>query len=226
MSNINDGFSEKIKNNISEFILKKFELGDEKQAEDFCDELMNYITSSRRAKSSFENDVENSIKTLSELNYSLNDIIRMISLSELNYSLNDIIRMISLTPTILHLNKNDLFWRYLLFEKIIDTKTGLSIRNELIIEKPQFFRTSQEILYARIKYLESEEGKSYRRKKDYLTVKQIIKTSHKEFEDSYHIAKDELLKKYPFDNAAQLEVIEWPENKSFLSSIYEKGTSK
>ena len=210
MSNINDGFSEKIKNNISEFILKKFELGDEKQAEDFCDELMNYITSSRRAKSSFENDVENSIKTLSELNYSLNDIIRMISL----------------TPTILHLNKNDLFWRYLLFEKIIDTKTGLSLRNELIIEKPQFFRTSQEILYARIKYLESEEGKSYRRKKDYLTVKQIIKTSHKEFEDSYHIAKDELLKKYPFDNAAQLEVIEWPENKSFLSSIYEKGTSK
>lgn len=210
MDNVDKEQVTEAKNGIYEFILKQFEIGDEQEAKKISGELEQYIANSRRKESSFENDVLQLISTLSELQYSLNDIIAIISK----------------TPSILHLNKNDIFWRYLLFEKIIDTKSGKSIRESLIIEKPEYFRTSQQTLYARIKHLESDAGMAYRRNKDFITVRQVIKASNQEFETSYRISKEQLEKKYPFDTNAMQDIIQWPKNKELLDSIFKKGVSK
>ena len=134
--------------------------------------------------------------------------------------------MVSKSPSILHLDKDDLLWRFLLLGKVIDTKTGKLARETYVLEKPRTFTISQDVLYARIKYLESEDGMPYRRKKDYLTVRQIIGSSKEEFENSYKISNDELLKKFPFDNAAQLEVVGWDVNEEILNTIWEKGKIK
>lgn len=123
-------------------------------------------------------------------------------------------------PSLLHSDKNDVFWRILILGKVNDSKTGTSSRETYLIQNPRILRISQDVMYARIKYLESDVGRQYLRKDGPLTIRQIIKVTHKEFQDSYGISKDMLLYMYPFNSEAQLDVISWEENKKLLDAIY------
>ena len=106
--------------------------------------------------------------------------------------------------------------------KVYNSKSGLSTRDSDFVSNPRMFRTSNAVIYARIKYLESDEGKEYLRNKDFLTKRQIIKCTNEEFETSYKKSKEELLKLFPFDNKAELEIVSWDENKEFLDNIFGK----
>ena len=104
--------------------------------------------------------------------------------------------------------------------KVFYPKDESCVRDSYLLQNPRILRTSQEVMYARIKYLESSEGRSHLRHNNYLTNRQITKATHKEFQNSYGISKDELLKKYPFDTDALLDIVSWPENKEILDNIF------
>lgn len=201
--------TEEQKKDILNYILNKFELKNDKKSHDFYNSLVLYIQTVRRDISTFCKNIDDSLELFAKCGYDNDQIMKMLT--------NE--------PSLLHANKYDLFWRILILGKVIDVQTGEDVRQLYMINNPRILRTSQNITYARIKYLESDEGKMKVRRARGLTSRQITKVTHTEFFESYGISKEELLNKYPFNNDAQLEVISWPENKEFLDKIY-KGKIK
>lgn len=189
---------------ILNFILDKFNLENNELAEKFYNAMIIYIKNVRRSVATFERNVAEIIELFSNCCYT-NDQIMEILIKE---------------PSLLHSDKNDVFWRILILGKVNDSKTGTSSRETYLIQNPRILRISQDVMYARIKYLESDVGRQYLRKDGPLTIRQIIKVTHKEFQDSYGISKDMLLYMYPFNSEAQLDVISWEENKKLLDAIY------
>ena len=189
---------------ILNFILDKFNLENNELAKKFYNAMIIYIKNVRRSVTTFERNVVEIIELFSNCCYT-NDQIMEILIEE---------------PSLLHSDKNDIFWRILILGKVNDSKTGTSSRETYLIQNPRILRISQDVMYARIKYLESDVGRQYLRKDGPLTIRQIIKVTHKEFQDSYGVSKDMLLYMYPFNSEAQLDVISWEENKKLLDAIY------
>lgn len=189
---------------ILNFILDKFNLENNELAEKFYNAMIIYIKNVRRSVATFERNVAEIIELFSNCCYT-NDQIMEILIKE---------------PSLLHSDKNDVFWRILILGKVNDSKTGTNSRETYLIQNPRILRISQDVMYARIKYLESDVGRQYLRKDGPLTIRQIIKVTHKEFQDSYGVSKDMLLYMYPFNSEAQLDVISWEENKKLLDAIY------
>lgn len=196
------------KNDILNFILNKFELEDKDNARIFYDVMVSYIKTVRRDIKTFKNNVDEVLDVFLKCGYNNNQIIQILTRE----------------PSLLHSDKHDIFWRVLLLGKVYDTHTNMSVRKSYLIQNPRILRTSQDVLYARIKYLESDEGKLYLRKESNPTARQVTKLTHNEFETSYHISKEDLVNKYPFDNKAQLDVVSWPENIELLDNIYKGKT--
>lgn len=194
-------------NELLNFILDKFNLEDNELSRNFYSAMVNYITTVRRSVETFERNVGEIVEVFSNFGYDNNEIMSMLTKE----------------PSLLHANKNDILWRMLLLGKVIDTKTGKSVRENYLIQNPRILRISQDIMYARIKYLESTVGAAYLRKNTHLTARQITKITHNEFSKYYQVDKNELLNMYPFDNNAQLEVVSWEENKELLDNIYRKS---
>lgn len=192
------------KNEILNFILDKFDVGDDELSKDFCNVMIVYIKNVRRSVATFERNVAEIIELFSTCGYTNDQIMEILSKE----------------PSLLHADKNDVFWRILILGKVYDVKTGTYSRDSYLIHNPRILRASQDVTYARIKYLESDVGRVYLRKDGVLTVRQITKVTNDEFKNSYGVGKDELLLMYPFDNEAQLDVISWPENKKLLEAIY------
>ena len=192
------------KNDILNFILQKFDLEDNEITKNFYNAMVSYIKTVRRDINTFKNNVDEILDVFSKCGYDNDDIIQILSKE----------------PSLLHADKHDVFWRILILGKVYDTQTNMSVRGSYLIQNPRILRSSQEVTYARIMYLESDEGKVYLR-----TARQVTKLTHNEFESSYHISKEELIKRYPFDNKAQLDVVSWEENIELLDNIH-KGNSK
>ncbi len=195
-------------NEILKFICDKFTINDLEKFKKFYSVMIEYIKKVRRNVPTFCENV--------------NQIIEL--LDNCNYDNDQIIEMLTKEPSLLHANKNDLFWRILILGKVHDTKNGGTGRDVYLVQNPRILRISQDLMYSRIKYLESDIGKQYLRKDQNPTVRQITKITNEEFKNSYGIDKDILIKTYPFDNNAQLDVVSWKENKELLNSIYNKGT--
>lgn len=202
--------SEEELKDILNFVLNMFSLENNEDSQKLYVSLVNYVKTVRRNVETFKKNVS--------------EIIELFSMC--GYSNEDIIKIIGEEPSLLHANKNDVFWRLLVLGKVIDRKSGLSARKQAFIEKPQMLRTSQAVTYARIKYLESKRGKEFLRTDDVLTIRKITKITNNEFATSYGIEKEELLKMYPFNNKAQLDVVSWEENEDILNNIYNKGKRK
>lgn len=196
--------SESEKNDVLNFILEKFSLEDNAQSHEFYNVLVEYIRNLRASVDTFKINVSEIIQLFTKCGYSNEEIIFMLTKE----------------PSLLHSDKNDIFWRILILGKVIDFKTGKSVRNTYMIYNPRILRISQDVMYARIKYLESDEGKQFLKSDCSITLRKIVKSTHSEFESSYHISKQLLLSSYPFDNDAQLDVISWDENKELLDYIY------
>lgn len=195
------------KEEILNYILNRFKFDNEEQYKVLCDSLVNYIINCRASSKYFKGNIDKIIDTFKLLNYSEQEIICMITKE----------------PSLLHEDKDKMLWKILLFAKVYDRDTNESIRLSKLINNPRILRISEDVLYARIKYLESEIGKTYLRKDGFLSYRQIIKCTHEEFKNSYGIDKDKLLELYPFDEKAQRDVIFWKENETLLNNIYEKG---
>ena len=191
---------------IAEYILSNFTFNDELSYLNFCKIIYEYVKNVRRDVNSLKKNID--------------EIIELFFIS--GYTNDQVINIISKEPSLLHEDKNKTFWKLLLLGKVYNTKSLLSVRDSDFISNPRMFRTSNAVIYARIKYLESEEGKEYLRNKDFLTKRQIIKCTNEEFENSYKKSKEELLKLFPFDNKAELEIVSWDENKEFLDNIFGK----
>lgn len=197
------------KNDILNFILDKFDLEKNEITDNFCTAMVSYIETVRRDINTFKNNVDEILDVFLKCGYDNDEIIQMLTKE----------------PSLLHADKHDVFWRILILGKVYDTQTNMSVRDSYLIQNPRILRTSQEVTYARIMYLESDEGKMHLRKESNPTARQVTKLTHSEFETSYHISKEELIKRYPFDNNAQLNVVSWEENRELLDNIH-KGNSK
>lgn len=197
------------KNDILNFILEKFDLEDNEISKNFYNVMVSYIETVRRDINTFKNNVDEILDVFLKCGYDNDEIIQILTKE----------------PSLLHSDKHDIFWRILILGKVYDTQTNMSVRESYLIQNPRILRTSQAVTYARIMYLESEEGKVYLRKESNPTARQVTKLTHSEFEGSYHISKEELINKYPFDNKAQLDIVSWYENKEILDNIH-KGSCK
>ena len=200
--------SEEEKIDILNFVLNKFELNDKENANNFYNAMVSYIKTVRRDINTFKFNVDEVLDVFIKCGYNNDQIIEILTKE----------------PSLLHSDKLDIFWRLLLFGKVYDTQTNKSVRESYLIQNPRILRISQDVIYARIKYLESDDGKLYLRKENNPTARQVTKLTHNEFKNSYHITKEDLINKYPFDDKAQLEVVSWPENMELLDNIYKGKT--
>lgn len=192
---------------ILNFICDKFSIDDQEKYTLFYNSMIEYIKTVRREIESFKKNVDEIIGTFSKLGYDNSQIIEILTKE----------------PSLLHADKDALFWRMLVLGKVYDSKTNSCVRNDYVVMNPRILRTSHEVMYARIKYLESDEGRAKLRKTGFFTIRQIIKNTNEEFRYSYDVDKNTLLRLYPFDNVAQLDIVSWPENKQLLENIYNSG---
>jgi len=177
---------------------------DNEEKKAFLEKLVNYIISSRR-------EIESVINSISEAE----QFLQLISIDQqkwMNIFLND--------NSFLHANFEDLYIKYALFAKIVDTETKQSIRDELILNQPKAIRFSKELIYARIKHLMDDETKMYMRS-PIITITKALRAS-KEFAKTYRTTDEKLLEIYPFDDEAFAEVFLWEENHSLAKKFAEQ----
>lgn len=195
-------------NDILNFICNKFSFKEQEKFKKFYLTMVEYIKTVRRSLESFKGNIDEIIDLFSKCGFDDEQIIEILTKE----------------PSLLHADKNSIFWRILILGKLIDPKSGIDIRKEYIIKNPRILRISENVTYARIKYLESSVGKQYLKNDDRLTLRQFVKITHDEFKAFYGIDKEKLLSSYPFDNNAQLDVVSWSVNNELLNNIYEGKT--
>lgn len=195
-------------NDILNFICNKFSFKEQEKFKKFYLTMVEYIKTVRRSLESFKGNIDEIIDLFSKCGFDDEQIIEILTKE----------------PSLLHADKNSIFWRILILGKLIDPKSDIDIRKEYIIKNPRILRISENVTYARIKYLESSVGKQYLKNDDRLTLRQFVKITHNEFKAFYGIDKEKLLSSYPFDNNAQLDVVSWSVNNELLNNIYEGKT--
>lgn len=195
-------------NDILNFICNKFSFKEQEKFKNFYLTMVEYIKTVRRSLESFKGNIDEIIDLFSKCGFDDEQIIEILTKE----------------PSLLHADKNSIFWRILILGKLIDPKSDIDIRKEYIIKNPRILRISENVTYARIKYLESSVGKQYLKNDDRLTLRQFVKITHDEFKAFYGIDKEKLLSSYPFDNNAQLDVVSWSVNNELLNNIYEGKT--
>lgn len=195
-------------NDILNFICNKFSFKEQEKFKKFYLTMVEYIKTVRRSLESFKGNIDEIIDLFSKCGFDDEQIIEILTKE----------------PSLLHADKNSIFWRILILGKLIDPKSDIDIRKEYIIKNPRILRISENVTYARIRYLESSVGKQYLKNDDRLTLRQFVKITHNEFKAFYGIDKEKLLSSYPFDNNAQLDVVSWSVNNELLNNIYEGKT--
>lgn len=126
-------------------------------------------------------------------------------------------------PAIIHADKDDLFYKYLLLACISNINTGECDRENILIEHPKDFMTGFDTLYGRIMFLQSG---SVNLKNEYITRRKVLKTTNVEFEEIYGISKNELLKRYPLGNSVIEKIKSWDVNKELVKEYESKGFRK
>ena len=154
----------------------------------------------------------------------INELVDLIELfNDIEIFLPDIITAIYNEPSLLHANKIDLFYKYLLLAKVVSKDTNQTVRKDIFVNHPKDLRVSLPVLYARIKYLENlglvrTEG---------ITRRKVLKITHEEFnasyvEDNSLKNKFDLINLYPFDEAAIEDILSWPDNEKFNEIVSQK----
>lgn len=126
-------------------------------------------------------------------------------------------------PAIIHADKNDLFYKYLLAACISNVDNGECDRENILISHPKDFMTGFDTLYGRIMFLRSG---IYNLRTEYITRRKVLKTTNGEFEEIYGISKDELLKSYPINENIIEMIKKWDENKELVEKYDSKGFRK
>lgn len=128
----------------------------------------------------------------------------------------EIIEAIKNNPSYIHADKIELVIKFYLLGKVVNSKTNISLRNFIIINKGKYLRTNYNVIYARIKHLIhlQELGDIIRNEK--ITPRKIFKITNEEFETSYGLSRDKLLERYPFTIDSVKEIQMWEENRLLL----------
>lgn len=120
-------------------------------------------------------------------------------------------------PSIIHAQKEDLLYKYLLLGKLVNSN-GLPGRDDIVLNSPKDLMTGLDTLYARTMYFLSDISKGVVRTEN-ITRRKLLKITNEEFMKSYFVSKEELLKMFPFDYSCMAEVMSWPENKEIVDKM-------
>ena len=130
----------------------------------------------------------------------------------------DMLHSIMIFPSIIHANKDDLLFKYMLLFKIKDPKTGLTSRNDIIINHPKDLMTGADTIYSRIYFL-IENADKFRTNE--VTRRKVLKTTSVEFKETYGLSKEELFQKYPLTNKVVEAIVNLPQNKELVQRYEE-----
>jgi hypothetical protein len=124
-------------------------------------------------------------------------------------------------PAIIHANKDELLIKFMLLADVVSFRTGELARYNILINHPKDLMTGIETIYARLCYLQSEQGKIMLRNEG-ITRRKVLKVTHSEFEEIYRIKKEDLLERYPFTPDALEDIMHWESNREFVEKYEEK----
>ena len=124
-------------------------------------------------------------------------------------------------PAIIHANKDELLIKFMLLADVVSFRTGELARYNILINHPKDLMTGIETIYARLCYLQSEQGKIMLRNEG-ITRRKVLKVTHSEFEEIYRIKKEDLLERYPFTPDALEDIMRWESNREFVEKYEEK----
>lgn len=174
--------------------------------EEFSEKLKNYISKAVLGEAQYKRRTEAMINTLTLLGYNQEQMLILFC--------NDIGLLVA--------DANTVFKNVLIFGKIQDSN-GKQYREEGIFKKPEDLRISPQKSYSRIRFLESEEGMRYRRKKGPVTRKNALVQSEFEFRKQFKVDNNDLAKRYPLDGHAFDKILRWDENKEFIIGLKQRG---
>ena len=179
---------------------------DDSQREEFYSVISEYLKN--------RSSMDALAKNLDELN----DFFR-----KLNYDYISEITVIKNWSAIIHTDKNDLFYKYLVMARILNKDTFESIRDDELLNHGKDFMTSIRLLYARVRYLDAHPelvGGSF------ITRRKTLKITNEEFLNSYNISKDALLQLFPWNREALELVLSWEENSEILANLETVGVAR
>ncbi len=174
--------------------------------EEFSKKLKKYISNAVLGEFQYKKRTENMVNTLTLLGYTQEQMLMLFC--------NDIGMLVA--------DANTVFKNILIFGKIKDSN-GKQYREEGILKKPEDLRISPQRTYSRIRFLESEEGMRYRRKKGPVTRKNALVQSEDEFKKQFHVDNNSLASRYPLDGYALDKILRWDENKEFIIGLKQRG---
>lgn len=174
--------------------------------EEFSEKLKKYISTGVLGEAQYRKRTQSIINTFILLGYSQDQMLRLFC--------GDIGLLVA--------DANTVFKNILLFGKIQDSK-GKQYRDEAIFKKPEDLRISPQRTYSRIRFLESDEGMRYRRKKGPVTRKNALTQSESEFKKQFHVDNNSLASRYPLDWNAYDKILRWDENKEFIIGLKKRG---
>lgn len=174
--------------------------------QEFIGKLKKYIQNASLSEFQYKRKTKAMVNTLDLLGYSREQMLM--------FFCNDIGLLVA--------DANTVFKNVLLFGKIQDSN-GRQYREEGIFKKPEDLRISPQRTYSRIRFLESEEGMRYRRKKGPVTRKNALVQSEFEFENQFKVNNNDLVKRYPLNGYAFDKILNWEENKEFIRGLKKRG---
>ncbi len=172
-------------------------------------------------KETFFSIIEKYLGNRSRIETFLNNLDGTIEFYELigiDYA--DMISSIMNWPAIIHADKKELFVKYLLLADVVSWRTGELARENILVNHPKDLMTGVDTIYARIAYLSTDNGTLLLRNEN-LTRRKILKVTHNEFEEMYHIDKERLLERFPLTVESLETVKEWDLNRELVER-YEK----
>lgn len=180
---------------------------DEKEKERFYQAINSYLKN--------RSSIETVAKNLDELK----DLYEILSI-DYKSMLNSIV----VWPAIIHTNKQDLLYKYLISDVVVNSE-GIKVRDDILINHPKWFMTSLSLIYARVMFFLNEESNSVTRKNN-ITSKKIFRITNDEFLETYGITKEKLITNFPISEEGLLEILSWEENKEIYENLKERNIVK
>ncbi len=177
---------------------------DEKKCVEFYQMISNYL----KNRSSLETFAKNldDLKDLYEI---------------LNIDHKSMLNSIMIWPAIIHANKQELLYKYLVSTTVVDSK-GFSARKDILINHPKWFMISLSLLYARVMFFLNEESNNVTRKST-ITSRKVFRVTNDEFLISYGLTKEKLIQKYPINEEGLKDILSWEENREIAENLKERN---
>ncbi len=199
-----------MKQGITQILEEKLFLSsflDEKKCNEFYQTISNYLKN--------RSSLETFAKNLDELK----DLYEILSI-DYKSMLNSIV----VWPAIIHANKQELLYKYLVSAAVVDSY-GICARKDILINHPKWFMTSLSLIYARVMFFLNEESNNVTRKNE-ITSRKIFRITNDDFLKSYGLNKEELIKKYPINEEGLKNILSWEENTEIYEKLKERNITK